>query len=290
VYLPLMAAKGDSVDDMIIDECQSYAEGLMAHFSALLASTGSGTHVFEIRFAPRSAITTGEDTNIQGQGGVSSSGIGISPYDCLDKGDEAFTAFVQSELESQVATGGIVAADVPGMRAKFTLEIDEALCKGGAPARLAQPFTSHFADDVAEHCEITMDIAHTGPMGSAATEILGKSCGRAVHVVLPDRDNHPGNIGDFGVGSDQKEGGRHFAAWAFWLNPDDPDDDEAEGCMVKCWISKYTKRNYQQVDDPKWITEKMGMFPPIKFKIQNQHIRAAMERDAEDPNGWAADA
>ncbi len=283
VFLPLMAAKGSSVDDMIIDECASYAEGLMARFSALLADIGGGEHEFEIRFAPRSAITTGEDNiNIQGPSQGST-----SPDECIEKGDEGFTAFVQSKLESQITDGGIASADVPGMGAKFTLEVDGALCSGSGPARLAQPFAD-FADDVAEHCEIVLGIAHTGAMGTAASACLGQSPGKAVHVVLPERENHPGNIGDWGVASDEPDGGRRFIAWAFFLNPDDPDDDEAEGCMVKSWISQTTKRQYQDVDDPVWVTENIGMFPPTKFKIQNQYIRAAMERDANDPNGWAA--
>ena len=62
------------------------------------------------------------------------------------------------------------------MRATFTLDIDEALCTGSGPERLAQPFAA-FSDDVAEHCEIVMEIAHTGAMGAAATEILGQSPG-----------------------------------------------------------------------------------------------------------------
>ena len=109
--------------------------------------------------------------------------------------------------------------DVPGMRAKFSLEIDAALCTGSGPARLAQPFTTYFADDVGEHCDIVARIAHTGAMGSAAHACLGQSPGKAVHVVLPERENTPGNISNFGVGSGQPDGGRHFTAWAFFLNP-----------------------------------------------------------------------
>ena len=70
--------------------------------------------------------------------------------------------------------------------------------------------------------------------------------------------------------SSSSEGGRHFVAWAFFLSPNDPDNDDAEGCMVKCWVSKYTKRKH------------------LKFKISNRNIRAAMARDADDPIGWAA--
>ena len=122
------------------------------------------------------------------------------------------------------------------------------------------------------------------------THVFATYCasGNAVHVVLPERENHPGNIGDFGVDSSSSEGGRHFAAWAFFLNPSDPDNDDAEGCMVKCWVSKYTKRNHLPVSDPTWITENMGMYKPLKFKISNRNIRAAMARDAADPIGWAA--
>jgi hypothetical protein len=78
-------------------------------------------------------------------------------------------------------------------------------------------------------------------------------------------------------------------AWAFFLDPDAPDDDDAEGCMVKCWVSKLTKKSYKPVADPAWTTEKMGMFPPVKFKIANRNIRAAIERDRDDPNGWVSD-
>jgi hypothetical protein len=287
VYLPLMAAQGDSVDDMIIDECKSYAEGLMKHFAALLASIGPGEHEFDIRLAPRSAVTTGEDININGAGQSSSSGIGVGPYDCLEKGDPGFTHFVQSQLESQVANGGIVAAEVDGMRAKFRVDVDEALCSGNGPERFAPPF-GDFADDVAEHCEVVMQIAHTGVMGAAARDILGSGPGKAAHVVLADRPDHIGNIGDFGAGSDAESGGRRFSAWAFFLNPDDEDSDDADGCMVKCWVSKYTKKNHKAVPDPKWVTENMGMFKPLKFKLSNKNIRAAMERDEQNPIGWAA--
>ena len=49
---------------------------------------------------------------------------------------------------------GILAADVDGMRAHSTLDIDAAVCSGSSPERLAQPFTAYFADDVAEHCQV----------------------------------------------------------------------------------------------------------------------------------------
>ena len=52
------------------------------------------------------------------------------------------------------AHAGIASADVPGMRASFTLDIDAALCNGSGPQRLAQPFTSYFADDVSQHCQV----------------------------------------------------------------------------------------------------------------------------------------
>ena len=176
VYIPLMAAQGDSVDDMMIDECQNYAEGLMAHFATLLSSIGPGEHEFQIRISPRSAVTTGENTNIDGPGQTGSSGIGVYPESVLDSGDEGFTQFVQSELESQLGAGGISAADVAGMRARFTLDVDAALCSGTGPERLAQPF-AEFAADVPEHCELVMEIAHTGVMGAAAAQILGQSPG-----------------------------------------------------------------------------------------------------------------
>ena len=59
--------------------------------------------------------------------------------------------------------------------------------------------------------------------------------------------------------------------------------------MVKCWISKYTKKDFKPVPSPVWITENMGMFPPVKLKISNRNIRAAIERDRNDPNGWVSD-
>jgi len=83
--------------------------------------------------------------------------------------------------------------------------------------------------------------------------------------------------------------GRHFAAWAFFLNPDAPDDDDAEGCMVKSWVSMYTKKNFKPVSNPEWITENMGMFPPVKYKMTNANKRAAKVRNAQDPNGWSAE-
>ena len=55
--------------------------------------------------------------------------------------------------------------------------------------------------------KVVMSIAHKGVMGAAARDCLGKDPGKAVHVVLPDRENHGGNIGDFGVASDAKDGG-----------------------------------------------------------------------------------
>ena len=283
VYLPLMAPKGKSVDDMVIDECKDYAEGLMKRFAELLAAVGPGEHQFEFRIAPRSAVNTGEDFNIDGP----SPADGSDAYSCLSQSDEDFTHFVQSELESQASAGGIAAADTAGLRAVFQLDIDESLCSGGGPERFAQPFAT-FADNVAEHCEAVMEIAHKGIMGSAAREYFGQDPGKAVHVVLPERPDHVGNIGDFGVAADQKDGGRRFIAWAFFLNPDDPDSDDAEGCMVKCWVSKYTKRKHQQVPNPEWITEKIGMYPAVKLGISNKNIRAAMDRDGDNPIGWAA--
>ena len=55
--------------------------------------------------------------------------------------------------------------------------------------------------------QVVMTIAHTGPMGAAARDCLGKDPGMAVHVVLPEREDHPGNIGDFGADRDVKAGG-----------------------------------------------------------------------------------
>ena len=130
-----------------------------------------------------------------------------------------------------------------------------------------------------------MQLAHTGVMGAAARDVLGSGPGKAVHVVLAERPDHVGNIGNFSGGSDA---GRRFAAWALFLNADDQDSDDADGCMVKCWVSKYTKKNGLPVPDPEWITENMGMFKPAKFKISNKNIRAAMERDGQNPISWAA--
>lgn len=105
VYLPLLAASGKSVDDMMIEECTTYAEGLMAKFASLLAAVGPGEHIFDLRIAPRCAITTGENVNINGQGQYHG-GISIGPEQVLEKGDEGFTSFVKSQLESQLASGG----------------------------------------------------------------------------------------------------------------------------------------------------------------------------------------
>lgn len=106
VFLPLMVRKGDSVDDMIIDECKTYAEGLMAKFATLLGSIGPGEHQFDIRIAPRSVVTTGDHVNLKGHGQYKGS-LAKTPEDVISEGDQAFTAFVKSELESQLSTGGL---------------------------------------------------------------------------------------------------------------------------------------------------------------------------------------
>jgi hypothetical protein len=78
VYLPLLSEKGKSVDDMMIDECKTYGESLMAKFALLLSAVGPGEHSFDIRIAPRCAITTGENVNINGAGQFHGS-IGMGP-------------------------------------------------------------------------------------------------------------------------------------------------------------------------------------------------------------------
>jgi hypothetical protein len=92
---------------MMIDECKTYGESLMAKFALLLSAVGPGEHSFDIRIAPRCAITTGENVNINGAGQFHGS-IGMGPEDVLAKGDPGFTAFVKSELETQTSAGGIL--------------------------------------------------------------------------------------------------------------------------------------------------------------------------------------
>lgn len=146
------------------------------------------------------------------------------------------------------------------------------------PERFAEPF-ANFGDDVEEHCNLAAKLASTGRAVQAARESLGASGSlKPAHIILPKRSDSNVNISDFGVSSDQKEGGRRFCAWALFLNPSD-DGDDAEGVMVHFFMSKYDKRNYQHVSED-WAVEKDLVFRVDSHRISNKNIKAAIERDA----------
>ena len=151
---------------------------------------------------------------------------------------------------------------------------------GGAPQgpeRFAEPF-HNFGDDVVEHCNLAAKLAMTGRAASAAREQLGATGSvKPVHIVLPKRADSNVNISDFGSRSDKNEG-RRFCAWAFFFHPNNEDED-AEGAMVHFFMSKYTKRNQQRVDE-EWKVEPDLVFRVDSHRISNKNIKAAIERDA----------
>ena len=71
--------------------------------------------------------------------------------------DAAFKALIDGPLNGQHP-----AADVPCLRATFTLDVPAKLCQGGGGERKAPTFLSSFAADIAEHCKIARSVATSG--------------------------------------------------------------------------------------------------------------------------------
>ena len=275
VDLTMRVAPGKSVDDVIMDESKAYLHSYINVCSELFAEIGEGKHAIEMRVAPRGVVDVSGDPDdlVIEVVGQKNGGMGQGS----DKYFSKCAAF-KSAAEALAAQGSVISdPSAAGMKCAFNLTLPASACKGGGAERFAQPFCTNFADDLEEHCTIAKDVANSGESGGAARSAFGKSPGAVAHIVLADEPGFVGNIGDFGVGTGTC--GRQFRAWAFWLNPDD-DDDDAQGLMVKFMVQRTDKKDGIAVPDPKWISTKFGMFPVNSLRIPNKNIRAAVERDA----------
>lgn len=164
-------------------------------------------------------------------------------------------------------------------KTSFTLDLDAAICTGKGPERLVEEFDKKFNDDIEEYCMIAYNLS--GSASSFPREKFGQNPGKPAHIVLPERaDYSAGNVFD---SKDDKKGDeyRHFLATAFWLHPNGGDDDE--GCSVMMFLKKYTVRNWNPVNNPKFqvITpgSEWGVVRNEK-RVTNRQIKVAIKRDA----------
>jgi len=287
IYLPLMIPEGADIDTVMVDEVKSYAEGLLAAWAKLCKDIGPGKHTFELRISPRGIIHPAEGQGqgykmanalIEGYGKVSEINTNGSPSAVFCEGlDKKFIAFCKEHFEGKDL---VPDADNPIFNAKFTLDLDKAVCTGAGPERVASKFADLFNDDLAEHCQIALDLA--GAASGPARQAFGQSPGKPVHIVIPERkDFMAGGIFD---STDDKKGDeyRHFIAIAFWLHPDTT-NDEAEGCSELMYLKKYTRRNWQTVGSPAFEVVTPGSEWGVRShaqRIKNKQIRKAIERDA----------
>ena len=259
-----------------LPESEEYGGALVARFSALHGRSGEGAHEVTVRVSPRGTISGSQVC--RGQGGFKgggTSGIGLSMEDYYDD-DAAFKALIDGPLGGQHP-----AADVPCLRATFTLDVPAKLCQGGGGERKAPTFLSDFAADIAEHCNIACSVATSGAPRAALSSLLGSSIGPPAHIIIPESDL-AGGITPMNTQDGREAGTRFFATALFYS--DRPDDDDGLGAMVKFVCAKYERRHHKAVGDPKWESE--GTFGNARdkcaaFPIKNSQIRAAIERDAD---------
>ena len=203
--------------------------------------------------------------------GGGTDGIGVGSDDMYN-GNEDFKRMVDGQLGGQHE-----AADVPGLRASFTLNCGENMCKGGGGDRTAKAYAGTFNDTLREHCTIAMRLCDKGPCAKAVRAITS---GKPAHIV-------PSNgLGQMNSQNGREEGKR-FTANAFFY-ASDASDPEAMGAMCEFVSAYYERKGGIDVASPKWISEGVAGHSRdlcYAFPIKNAKIDEAIARDA---GNWTA--
>ena len=205
--------------------------------------------------------------------GGGNDGIGVGREDMYN-GDEGFKRMVDNQLGGQHE-----AADVPGLRASFTLNCGENMCKGGGGDRHAPAYAGTFNDTLREHCTIAMRLCDKGPCSKAVRAITS---GKPAHIVPSE------GLGQMNSQNGREEGKR-FTANAFFY-ASDASDPEAMGAMCNFVSAYYERKGGIDVASPKWVSEGVAGHSRdlcYAFPIKNAKIDEAIARDA---GNWTADS
>jgi len=215
---------------------------------------------------PRGVIAGPDEMAVKGgfKGG-GTDGFGVGANDMYE-GDVKFKALVDGPLSGQHE-----AADVPGLRASFTLNCGENMCKGGGGDRHAPVYAGAFNDNLREHCAIAFQLCEKGPCAKAVRALTS---GKPAHIVPSD------GLGQMNS-QNGREGGTRVTANALFYAADAA-DPEAMGAMCNFVIAYYERKDGVSVASPKWVSEgSAGHSRDLcyAFPIKNAKIDEAIARD-----------